>query len=105
MEQLAKPWVANAPAPVAATTVYFDPGQPNAQAAAQLLRIRLDPKAAVRATTKSIRRHADHAGRPLLIVVLGSSFRGSGSTALFGDSQPLWRHSGTLAQSRRQPPE
>jgi hypothetical protein len=76
MEQLATPWVANAPAPVAATTIYFDPGQPNAQAAAEVLQSRLEPRAAVRATTKSIGRLADHAGRPLVIVVLGSSFRG-----------------------------
>ncbi len=76
MQQLTKPWIANAPAPVGVTTVYFDPGQPDARAAAAVLRDRLEPRAVVRASTPRIDRLADHGGRPLLIVVLGSSFRG-----------------------------
>jgi hypothetical protein len=76
MQQLARPWVANAPGPMALTTVYFDPGQSNARAAAAVMRDRFEPGTVIQASTKLIARLADHAGRPLLIVVLGSSFRG-----------------------------
>lgn len=76
VQQLARPWVANAPAHVAVTTVYFDPGQSKARGAAAVLRDRFGPRTTVRASTKSIGRLADRAGRPLLIVVLGSGFRG-----------------------------
>jgi hypothetical protein len=75
MQQLARPWVANAPARVTVTTVYFDPRQSTARSAAAVMRDRFGPRTAVRASTKSIGRLADHAGRPLLIVVLGSTFR------------------------------
>ena len=76
VQRLAKPWVANAPAPVSLTTVYFDASQSKARAAAAILRDRLQPTAVVHASTKSIDRLSSHAGRPLLVVVLGSSFRG-----------------------------
>jgi hypothetical protein len=76
VQQLARPWVANAPARVTVTTVYFDSRQPKARAAAAVMRDLFGPRTAVRPSTRSIGRLADHAGRPLLIVVLGSAFRG-----------------------------
>jgi hypothetical protein len=76
VQQLASSWVANAPARVAVTTIYFDPGQSNGRRAAAVVRDRFGPRTAVRASTKPISRLADHAGRPLVIVVLGSAFRG-----------------------------
>jgi hypothetical protein len=76
IQYLDKPWVANAPELAHATTIYFDASQSKARVAANLLRQRFKPSTVARASTKPIRQLAEHAGRPLLVVVLGSSFQG-----------------------------
>jgi hypothetical protein len=76
IQHLDLPWVANAPSLAHATTIYFDASQSKARVAANLLRQRFKPSTVVRTSTKPIRRLAKHAGRPLVVVVLGSSFHG-----------------------------
>jgi hypothetical protein len=76
IQRLKQPWVANAPEPAPVTAIYFDATQPKARVAAAALRARFEATSIVRPTTKLIRRISNHAGQPLLIVVLGSSFHG-----------------------------
>jgi hypothetical protein len=76
IQRLERSWVANAPEPAYLTTIYFDPSQSKARVAALVLRDRLEPRTVVRASTKLISRLARRAGRPLLVLVLGSSFQG-----------------------------
>jgi hypothetical protein len=76
IQHLDKPWVPNAPNLAHATTIYFDASQSKARVAANLLRQRFKPSTVVHASTEPIRRLAEHARRPLLVVVLGSSFQG-----------------------------
>lgn len=76
IQTLSRPWIANAPEPVFRTEIYFDPAQPRARVAAERLQRSIGPRSAIRAITKPIARLAVHAGRPLVVIVLGGAFRG-----------------------------
>jgi hypothetical protein len=76
VQWLKQPWIADAPEPAPVTAIYFDAAQPKARIAAAALRARFEGTSIVRPTTKLIRRISTHAGQPLLVVVLGSSFHG-----------------------------
>jgi hypothetical protein len=69
-------WVANAPRVTRFTTIYVDQRQRNASAAARRLRHLLDRGTRVESMPPGIRRYADRAGRPLTVIVVGSSYRG-----------------------------
>lgn len=73
--RLAPPWVANAPAISESTTIYYDPSQTRARAAATRLSALFRAKAP-RPETRTISRLALHAGRPKTVIVLGLNFRG-----------------------------
>jgi hypothetical protein len=69
-------WVANAPQLTRLTTIYVDPRQSDASAAARRLRHLFGRGIRVESMPPQIRRYADRAGRPLTVIVIGSSFRG-----------------------------
>jgi hypothetical protein len=69
-------WVANAPRLARLTTIYVDRRQRGALAAAERLRHLLDRGIGVKSMTPEIRRYADRAGRPLTVIVIGTSYRG-----------------------------
>jgi len=58
------------------TTIYVDLEQKGASAAARSLQRLLGRGTQVKAMPLQIRRYADHADRPVTVVVLGSSYRG-----------------------------
>ena len=67
---------ANAPKVERATTVYYDPVQPNAKQAAQQLRPLFGPTSHVQQMTTPIAQYAKEAGSPLTVVTVGTSFPG-----------------------------
>ena len=68
---------ANAPKVQSATTVYYDPVQPNAQEAAQQLQPLFGPHTQVKQMTTAIAAYAKLAGNPLTVVTVGTSFGGT----------------------------
>jgi len=73
---LDSPWIANAPATVGVTQIYFDATRPTARLTAERLRQALRQRSVIRHLTGPIARLAAHAGRPPVVVVLGTSFAG-----------------------------
>ena len=67
---------ANAPSVTRATTVYYDPVQPDAQQAAEELRPLFGADARVQQMTTAIAEYAKQAGNPLTVVAVGTSFGG-----------------------------
>jgi LCP family protein required for cell wall assembly len=67
---------ANAPKVQRATTVYYDPVQPNAKQAAEQLRPLFGASSTVAQMTTGIADFARQAGNPLTVVAVGSSFGG-----------------------------
>jgi hypothetical protein len=68
--------LANAPKVQRATTVYYDPVQPNAKQAAEQLRSLFGATSTVAQMTTAIADFARQAGNPLTVVTVGTSFGG-----------------------------
>lgn len=68
--------VPNAPDTVRLTQIDFDGAQPNALRAAEQLRRVFGRRTVVTPITKPIEKVAERAGRPLVVIVIGSTFHG-----------------------------
>jgi len=75
-KHLRRGWVADAPQPARLTTIFVDRRQTDASAAARRLHKLFGRAAVVKPMPLQIRRYADRAGRPMTVVVVGSSYRG-----------------------------
>lgn len=69
-------WVANAPRLTRRTTIFVDLRQRDASRAARRLRDLFGRGAEVKPMPPEIRRYAERAGRPMTVIVVGSSYRG-----------------------------
>jgi hypothetical protein len=74
--QLEGRWVADAPQQVRLTTIFVDLEQRDASSAARRLLPLLGRAVVVKPMPLQIRRYADRAGRPMTVIVLGSSYAG-----------------------------
>jgi hypothetical protein len=74
--QLEGRWVADAPQQTRVATIFVDPEQRDASSAARRLLPLLGRGVEVKAMSLQIRRYADRAGRPMTVIVLGSSYAG-----------------------------
>jgi hypothetical protein len=68
--------VPNAPRREVRTQIYFDSSQATSLAAAKQMRRVFGPRSQIRTMDRLIERQARDANRPLVAIVLGSSFRG-----------------------------
>lgn len=77
VRHVAKRWVENAPRTFRVTHIYIDPVQPSVRLVAHLLEEHLRGRVILAGmSTPPIARLAKHAGRPQIVLVLGSSFAG-----------------------------